>query len=140
MHRLFPVRPSPIGKYSWWDEYNEDDRREESDEESEADDDDDINQGRRMPVIKGVLADDKLEQEAIRQQKRIERMEREEIVEQMTLMKPGVSSISASAQAQARALQKQERTEDDGSDDDDFLVRYRQQRIRQLQQACSPPC
>ena len=58
-----------------------------------------------MPVIKGVLADDKLEQEAIRQQKWIERMEREEIVERMTrgaLMKPGVSSISASAQAQKR--------------------------------------
>ena len=92
--------------------------------------------------IKGVLADCTLEQEEIRQQKWIERMEREETVERMTrgaLMKPGVSSISASAQAQARALQKQERTEDNGSDDEDFLVRYRQQRIRQLQQACSPP-
>ena len=54
-------------------------------------------------------------------------------------MKPGVSSISALAQAQARALQKQERTEDNGSDDEDFLVRYRQQRKRQLQPAFSPP-
>lgn len=140
------------GKYSWWDDYNED-------RTDDGSDDDDGERGSRIiephrteglsssgkSGVKGVLADYKLHRDEKQRQAWIDKLEKQELVSRNTMgamSKPGEVSISIATMQEGRQLEKEIGEIDDdkpNEEDEDFLARYRQQRLLELKLANALP-
>lgn len=146
------------GKYSLWDEDYKEDRVDDDDDDSGVKEE--HSQDNAQPTtttsalpssgksgVKGVLADYQLHQEEKKRLEWIDQMEKEEILERNTMgvrLQPGEISISLRAMEERKRREKQSRElceedDGDGDDDDEFLARYHQQRLRELQQANALP-